>query len=327
MASTTSFQLIEVADSDPAVTVSIPSAVLAGEGAEVLVKDTSGGASANNITVAPVAGLIDGSATGTIATDYGAMSLRSDGVNWLGIGGSGGLAGHMIEDEGSPLTQRSTINFVGTGIAATDAGGKTVVTVNAAAAPTVAPLFYSPADEAARIDAVDATFFINQAVEASIGVMFRATRALVCNGVKMFFKRAAADRTYSCKLWFASTLTAGVQQAVATVDATATGLYTATFASPVAIPAGTVFVVTAYNATEETAGGGGVVSPTLWHGLLGDYNGEIARVCLAGPGTVIISHRHIAGGGDVFPTLKASQYNGGNYFFPVSPVLDNVLLP
>lgn len=37
---------------------------------------------------------------------------------------------HIIEDEGTPLTQRSSINFTGTGIAVTDSGGKTVVTVN-----------------------------------------------------------------------------------------------------------------------------------------------------------------------------------------------------
>lgn len=34
-----------------------------------------------------------------------------------------------VEDEGTPVTQRSTMNFVGTGVTVTDAGGKTVVTV------------------------------------------------------------------------------------------------------------------------------------------------------------------------------------------------------
>lgn len=34
-----------------------------------------------------------------------------------------------VEDEGTPLTQRSTVNFVGAGVTATDAGGKTVVTI------------------------------------------------------------------------------------------------------------------------------------------------------------------------------------------------------
>jgi hypothetical protein len=39
-----------------------------------------------------------------------------------------------IEDEGTPLTQRSTMDFVGAGVSAADAGGKTVVTISGAAA-------------------------------------------------------------------------------------------------------------------------------------------------------------------------------------------------
>ncbi len=34
-----------------------------------------------------------------------------------------------VEDEGVPLTQRSTINFVGAGVSAADSGGETVVTI------------------------------------------------------------------------------------------------------------------------------------------------------------------------------------------------------
>lgn len=49
----------------------------------------------------------------------------------VNIGGpcdcSGG--GHTIEDEGTPLTQRDTLNFTGAGVTVTDAGGKTVVTI------------------------------------------------------------------------------------------------------------------------------------------------------------------------------------------------------
>ncbi len=37
--------------------------------------------------------------------------------------------GHGIEDEGSPLTDRPTLNFVGEGVTATDDGEKTVVTI------------------------------------------------------------------------------------------------------------------------------------------------------------------------------------------------------
>ena len=37
--------------------------------------------------------------------------------------------GHAIEDEGVALTQRATINFAGSGVTVTDAGGKTLVTI------------------------------------------------------------------------------------------------------------------------------------------------------------------------------------------------------
>lgn len=40
--------------------------------------------------------------------------------------------GHVIEDEGTPVLQRSTMNFVGDGVSAADSGGKTVVTVSTA---------------------------------------------------------------------------------------------------------------------------------------------------------------------------------------------------
>jgi hypothetical protein len=42
---------------------------------------------------------------------------------------SGGGYG-TVEDEGTPLTQRSTINFTGAGVSVADAGSKTVVTIS-----------------------------------------------------------------------------------------------------------------------------------------------------------------------------------------------------
>lgn len=42
--------------------------------------------------------------------------------------------GHVIEDEGTPLVQRGTINFTGAGITVTDTGGKTTVDVPTPAA-------------------------------------------------------------------------------------------------------------------------------------------------------------------------------------------------
>ena len=46
------------------------------------------------------------------------------------IGGGGGSGYTTVENEGTPLTQRTTINFVGAGVTAADVGSKTVVTIN-----------------------------------------------------------------------------------------------------------------------------------------------------------------------------------------------------
>lgn len=48
-------------------------------------------------------------------------------VTKLEKSGSGG--GHAIEDEGTPVTQRATMNFTGAGVSVADSGGKTVVNI------------------------------------------------------------------------------------------------------------------------------------------------------------------------------------------------------
>jgi hypothetical protein len=55
--------------------------------------------------------------------------LRADGTALVGGGGGGG---HVIQEEGTPLTSRSNLNFIGTGITASDNAGadSTDVTLN-----------------------------------------------------------------------------------------------------------------------------------------------------------------------------------------------------
>jgi hypothetical protein len=72
--------------------------------------------------------------------DEGILLPNRDTINFVGSGVSasdiGGKTtitiesgGHIIEDEGTPLTNRTTLNFVGTGVSVADSGGKTVVTI------------------------------------------------------------------------------------------------------------------------------------------------------------------------------------------------------
>lgn len=53
-----------------------------------------------------------------------ADSNEATGMKWAAATG-----GHTIEDEGTPLAQQTNMNFTGTGVTVTDAGGKTVVTI------------------------------------------------------------------------------------------------------------------------------------------------------------------------------------------------------
>jgi hypothetical protein len=63
--------------------VTLPSAATI-SGKEYVVKDESGNAGTNNITVATAgAETIDGAATATIATNYGSVKVYSDGTNWF----------------------------------------------------------------------------------------------------------------------------------------------------------------------------------------------------------------------------------------------------
>jgi hypothetical protein len=60
--------------------------------------------------------------------------LKWDDINKLWVNGTGGTGGgHTIQDEGTPLTQRTNLNFVGAGVAVTDDAGNdaTIVTISA----------------------------------------------------------------------------------------------------------------------------------------------------------------------------------------------------
>lgn len=74
---------IGVTSTAAARTITLPSAAIAGVGHRYIIKDESGGALINNITVASTSGNIDGSATFVINTNYGSITVYSDGTNWF----------------------------------------------------------------------------------------------------------------------------------------------------------------------------------------------------------------------------------------------------
>lgn len=65
------------------VAITIPTALLV-EGRMFRIKDGSGGASTNNITVdCEGSETIDGSATHILSSNYGSIAMYCDGINWF----------------------------------------------------------------------------------------------------------------------------------------------------------------------------------------------------------------------------------------------------
>jgi hypothetical protein len=68
---------------------------------------------------------------------------------------AGGGGGHTIQDEGTPLTQRTNLNFVGARVAATDDAGNnaTVITISNETAQTIGDLIEGSTNKATPVDA------------------------------------------------------------------------------------------------------------------------------------------------------------------------------
>ncbi len=66
-----------------------------------------------------------------IRDNSGTLQFKNSAGSWTNFGSGSGSAGHTIEDEGTPLTARTKLNFVGAGVTVTDDAGDdaTVVTI------------------------------------------------------------------------------------------------------------------------------------------------------------------------------------------------------
>ena len=103
---------------------------------KLYVIDKSNNASVNNITInAGVGQTINGASSITLSVNGECALIRiiSDSQYVAQISASGAtIGGHIIQDEGVSLTQRPYLNFIGSGVVASDNAitGKTDVTIN-----------------------------------------------------------------------------------------------------------------------------------------------------------------------------------------------------
>lgn len=70
---------------------------------------------------------------------------------------SGGGGYNLVQDEGTPLTARTTMNFTGSGVAASDSGSVTTVTVSAGTVTVAsADIAFTDGDTVRRVTIADA---------------------------------------------------------------------------------------------------------------------------------------------------------------------------
>lgn len=101
----------------------------------------------------------------TNPTDNQSLTYDSATGKWVNETITGGSGGHTIQDEGTPLTSRTNLNFVGANVNVTDDAGNdaTVVTISGGGSGTVETIV-----EGTNID-VDATDPANPIVSLSLG--------------------------------------------------------------------------------------------------------------------------------------------------------------
>lgn len=79
------YQYIGITDTSSPRTITLQDADKVA-GRMIYIKDESGGAQSNNITISPASGTIDGESSKVISQNYGSTIVTSDGSNWFTVG-------------------------------------------------------------------------------------------------------------------------------------------------------------------------------------------------------------------------------------------------
>ncbi len=154
----------------------------------------------------------------------------------------------------------------------------------------------------------------NGAGNQTVGSAYYMLEDSVIDGVRVYWKRNASDRTLNLAIWTFSTATTGTQVANVDVAVTASGVYSGTFGSPVPITAGTRIMITMWEKTgaEYTAGqASGVIT---FDKCIPGFSTQ--PCCLIGSNVVYMAGR--AGGANAFPDAPISAL--GNVYVPAEPI-------
>lgn len=165
--------------------------------------------------------------------------------------------------------------------------------------------WFSMADSANYFFAQSAGNIRSQAGSFSVGNKFSVSKALTCTGVKCFWKSPGSNKTLKLTLWRAA-----VSVATVNVNVTASGLYTANFALPVALDVYQDYAVTMWE------NGGGTFTDMLADGASAPFFAEpIVGMIPVNAFTVVRSFKRYAAG-DAVPANTSS-----GAVFPVDPVI------
>jgi hypothetical protein len=143
----------------------------------------NGNAATHNITVnAPVGYTINGQSSFVISSNNASLLVRvTSNTNYVGQYSviSGGVSGHVIQDEGVSLTQRQNLNFVGAGVTVTDNLGSnsSVVTINGGASVTSLTNAQMLALIAANTVSAGQSYLITDATYSNGGVVVQGLTA------------------------------------------------------------------------------------------------------------------------------------------------------
>lgn len=107
------------------------------------------------------------------ASKRGALST----TDWANFNSKLSSAYVTVQDEGTPLTARSTMNFVGTAVAATDLGAITTITINAPVIQNTVYVMKSGNDSTGLVQRFDKPFLTIAAARAAALVAFTSRTA------------------------------------------------------------------------------------------------------------------------------------------------------